>query len=848
MGFNKEDLQGVSAIYRYVAKNQKESGVHRNTLKKELTTGGKAVLSKTKITPILDELISGGKLKLNREMISLEPSALQVGILQKDGNGFYVVTPESRKHLPVEKSVASGYKLGDILDVVVDFYEGKPVVTVLGKSKKEFEKSHAPKTKQNGKTGSVSANPVSETKAEDGLLLGRVVKLSHDNLVFIPNKKSLPVRQIPLDNSKGNYASYQDKICVMELINPEAPLLGGKIVSVKGDAGNPIHEYDAIAETYGGIMSWSMPWLQDEISKIPKRVDIAELALISEEEASEKQKDHTVDLRHLDFATIDPATCKDMDDAIYSTIDLDGNLVCYTAVANVTKYVDLNSGIGQMYKQGAFTIYAPNKAYNILPAELSTGICSLNPNEDRLALVVKTTIDKSNGQAISSNIYDAIIRSRKKYSYEQAQEIVDNLSPIESKEDLKLKILIGEQLSPEEQILMNYYVAEAIKFGFEQRKMLRFNTNKERDIIFDDDLRDVIDIKPCEHLQYMEVIESFMITANEATAKFTNENNIDTIYRVHDQPSMRKMGRASEFFSILGIDFDDELSAQSTNVLIDLVRGSANEDIINNFLIKMQSKAIYSSHLYSDKKSKQLSENIDDYAGKKISHYALQSENYSHTTSPIRRAVDYVVHRNILAKLHGRKPLSKDEIAEIVQNANQRELDEEQAEKDFADISSVIYAEKHVGEAYSGRISKFRYCSVEEGYNNDRIVVIVKNEDKGISVEIPLSQVVGNKAYECSLSEQNCAVLDNRGNVVLSICKPLDFVIDKADRKSMIIVGKTNRAMVHGAEVKESDARNRFIYGKNGYANAKKKRVSRYNQNHAHHEKEREQIAQMGDE
>lgn len=784
MTYDSEMLRGIGAIYKYLSKNP---NVHKNTMRKDLIMKGKFATKET-FSRTLESLIALGKITINKDMVSINPALVEIGVMQRDGDKFFVVTPESNKHLKIDKSVAAGYNVGEIVDIVIEHSGEQQNVVVLGKSKKQLQ----------------TQTPVASKKQQDvqtafnkeSLILGRVVKLNHDELVFIPNKKSISTRHIPILNAKEEYSRFQDKICVMDLSNINTPLMGGYIVDVKGDAGNPIHEYDAIAESYGAIMNWSGAALEDEISKIPTRVDADALPLISEKQAETMQRGHVVDLRHLPFATVDPATCKDMDDAIYSTFDENGDIVTYTAVANVTKYVDLDSEIGRRYINGAFTIYAPNKAYSILPSELSTGICSLNPNEDRLAFVVKTVLDKSTGKVKSSNIYDAVIKSRQKYSYEQAQQIVDYLDGDDSKAYLQYKVMTGEPLLPEEQVLLNYYAAQTIKVGFDQRKMIRFTANKEREIKFDSDLQDVVDIAAIPHLLYHEVIEAFMITANEATAKYANDNGLDNIYRVHDEPNPRKLERATEFFDILGIEFDGNLSAQGTRSLIELIKDTPSEEVINNFLIKMQSRAVYSDHLYSERKQKDL---LDDWLGEKISHYALQSPHYSHTTSPIRRGPDYATQYNILAHMHGTKPLSADRIKQIVEVANSRQLDVDQAEKDFDDISSVIYCEKHIGEKMKGRVSKIRNTSPEEGYNDD-IVVIVKNEEKGISVEIPLSQILGRQTRDYFLSEQRCAVYDDRGNIVLTLCKPIEFIIDRADRKTMIVVGRTNKEMANYAD------------------------------------------------
>ena len=817
MAFDEELIKGISAIYKYVFENP---GVHRNVLRKQLINKGK-IASKEKFAKILESLIVLDKIILTGEYLTLNPNMVSIGVFQKSGDGGYIVTPKSNKHLGVSKSVASGYYSGDVVDLIVE-HSGKELrVIILGKSKKEF---NAEKEQEH------VLDKIFDAK-EENLILGRVVKVSHDELVFIPNKKSIVPRQIPILNNKEEIAEFQDKLCLMRFENLDSPLLGGTIVSVKGDAGNPIHEYDAIAESYGAIMSWDNPKIKAEIAKIPRFIDVDSLTLISENEAQRSQRGNvTVDLRHLPFVTVDPKTCKDMDDAIYSTINENGDIVCYTAVANVSKYIDLNSEIGKLYTAAAFTLYAPNKAYNILPTLLATGVCSINPNEDKLAFVVKTIIDKNTGKVKSSNIYDALIRSCEKYSYENAQQIVDCLDCEEARSYLTQNAMQGEQLLPEEQILLNYYSAQIIKKGFEQRKMIRFVANKEREIIFNDDLQDVVDINIVPHLFYHEVIESFMITANEATAKYARDNNIDIIYRVHDEPNPRKMARANEFFNILGIEFDGDLSAQGTRTLIDLIRDTANEEVINKFLIKMQSRAVYSDKLYSSKKN----ENEEDWLGERISHYALQSPHYSHSTSIIRRLPDYVTHYNILADLHGTKPLSLGRIQDIVDIANKRQLEVDQAEKDFEDISSVLYCEKHIGETMSGRISKIRYASPEEGYE-DEIVVIVRNEERGISAEIPISQIMGRPAHNCSLSEQGCAVYDERGNIVVALCKPIDFIIEKADRKTMIIRGKTNKELIRQADSRSIDYRHHHKTPELAHAHEKEQRSKRIKSNASHH-------------
>lgn len=820
----KEKFKDITMVFRTIYKNSEDGGVaiHRNTLKNLLLKKGK-VPSKARFMETLETMVNSGAVKVDREHVSLAKDVFQTGVLQKEKSKYFVVvlTNGGSKRIPVDKREASGYRPGEVLDVVVSKLENEKRGIILGRNKSlDKQKEIRIQLEKTQPKEEKVFKPIPQIE-KDGAILGRVVKLSHNNLVFIPNKKGIEIRHIPILN-EGDISKFQDKICVMKLVNERAPLVGGNIIEVKGDAGNPIHEYDAIAENYGAIMSWDSPELQKEISKIPTKVDVSKLDLVSEEEARISQRGKVVDLRHLPFSTIDPADCKDMDDAIYSTFDENGNYVCYTAVANATKYVSLDSEIGQRYVDGSFTVYAPNKAYGILPNELSNGICSLNPDEDRLAFVIKTVVDKGTGKTLSSEIFDSIIRSRKKYSYEEAQEIVDTIKPCLSKEELFERFKNGDQLSLEAEILMNYYAGEAIQDNFKQRGMLRFNAENEIEVKFDEDLKDVEDIKVRESLEYHKVIEAFMVAANEATAEYMSEHHIDGIYRVHEEPNDKKVAKAVEFFGLMGIEIGDRLSMQDVRDLLSISKGKPNEDMISQFLIKMQSRAFYRDKPFIKEQLKQMEE-LHTVLN---SHSGLAAKEYAQTTAIIRRDVDYIVQYNILAHIHGTEPIPKNIISEIIDRANQRQLDVDQAERDFDDVSGVLYCEKHIGEVFKGSVSKFRYCMPEEGFD-DEIVAIVKNREKGFSVEIPLSQLIGRRAKYCQLSKEHCAVYDSNGTVVLKLCAPVEFSVEKADRKAMNIVGKATKVLT-SSNGKQKPAQ-RYYHSKDGsFVDTKQDRVKRY--------------------
>lgn len=722
------------------------------------------------------------------------------------------------------KVVASRRKF----DAAIDALRQSGLVTVKDKT---IESIYAEKNRQNIRMQQAHEKSEreiveeklfgSETSFDKGnLVLGKVMKSNHDELVFIPNDRRRFKRNIIILNDRKTLSKFQDKICTLKVTvdENENSSAFGILEEIKGDAGNPIAEYASIAEHHGANMTWSDAKVLNEIKKIPDEVNLSKFTLTDElgNVLSGDGKEEIVDLRNLAFSTTDPKDCKDMDDAIYSTFDEDGNLVVYTAVANVTKYVNLKSEIGQRYLRGGFTIYAPNKAYSILPAELSTNICSLNPNVDRLALVIKTTVNVVTGRPMHTEIMDAVIQSKEKYSYEGAQQICDE-HPEMTLSVLKRKIKNGEKLTKDEQVVMNSHASDILWKNFKGRNLLEFNTNNEYDITFNDRLDEILDIKQQPHIKYHKVIEAFMLTANEACAKFCLENNLPNIYRVHDEPKETKIEQAFEFFDYMGILFNGELSPKSIKKILESVKGTNYEKVVNNFLVRMQSKAKYSDspfgfedeneywhHKSPNRKNESMCKNttlalkygrMDGKEFHSISHFGLQSECYSHSTSPIRRITDYVTHYQILAFKHGKHLLSEDYIKDISQWANMMEKENDLAEREFQELNSALYCENHIGDVMKGYICYFDKRLITNGTVDD-FMVIVENEDKGIRVQIPASEILeskGIKVKDVGLSPYGSALINRKTKTpLLKLCTKVQFKITSADRMTRQVFATTD--------------------------------------------------------
>lgn len=822
MGNNNKDIKRIKTRERVYKAIAQENGQDLFTLRTKLVKLH-IVDSGNKFDSAIEDLKATGRIAVTGKTVSV--TDLRQGTYFQSGNKSYVVLDGDTRQYGIDRKYTENAHSGDKVNVGFSYVNGhQPLPFIVKPSAPTYARTETPK---------VNGIPTLQVNENPNLIYGRVMKTDHDNLVFIPNdKKRFRDSQIFILNDKKTWAKYQDKICTMELVpNYDTANPMGFIKEIKGDAGNPIAEYDVIAESHGANMSWNDEVILKEIEKIPTEVNLKQFNLTDENGnvlVNNHSKENIVDLRHLKFTTTDPATCKDMDDAIYSTFDENGNLVVYTAVADVSRYVDLDSEIGKRYIKGGFTTYAPNKAYNILPTELSTGICSLNPNVDRLAFVVKTVINPKNGEPIDSSFMEAVIESKEKYSYEDAQRITDS-HPEFTKQHLVNAINSNRELSLEEQVVLNKIAADILWKGFNSRNQIEFNTNNEYDVIFNGDFSNIVDIVPQENCAYHKVIEAFMVTANEASAKFALDNNIPIVYRVHDEPDEDRLEKAYEFFGYLDIPFDGDLSPTATKALIESVKGTSKEKVVNNFLVRLQSKAKYSItpdpkqvEFISDKLErkaknnghnaskalknlpkkqqnlafKQLIEQVKNAEDEMISHFGLQSKHYSHTTSPIRRITDYVTHYNIKAYLNGSTMIPIDTVREIALWANQMQDENDLAEREFNDLNSAIYCENNINKVMKGKICAFRYITEGKNSGIENLVVIVENEEKGIKVQIPAIEVLGSKianVKNIGISQFGSAIINkDNSKALVTLCDEVEFKIASGNRITRECFASTN--------------------------------------------------------
>ena len=543
----------------------------------------------------------------------------------------------------------------------------------------------------------------------------KVIKRDESNLVglfdsengidyVILDKKEYGKYIIPKGFSKGAVPGH--KVLVRRLFNGafnEAEVI--KIIGHKNDVGIDILSY---VYEYGFDPTYSDD-VMAEVEKIPSEV--------SEEEMLSR-----TDLRDKIIFTIDGKDTKDIDDAIsIEKIDND-KYILGVHIADVSHYVKKGSYLDDDAYERGTSVYLVDRVVPMLPHKLSNGICSLNPNVDRLAM---SCVMEINGKGYVSNyqIFKSVIRSKKQMNYDDVNSILeDNVIPSGYEEYVDTLRIMNE--------LSNILRKKMVRHGY-----IEFNI-KEPKIIVDDSCHPV-DIKVCEQRTGEKLIENFMIVANETVAGFIEDKNLPGIYRVHDKPNKEKLIEYLKFLSIKGYNIKADVNRFSPKDYQNIINKFKNDparDILGTLAIQTMSKAKYSDI--------------------NIGHYGIASKRYSHFTSPIRRYPDLTLHR--LLKDYLGTPNSKvidswrKSLPGISIQTSKKELDSVDCERDVEKMKKAEYMMDHIGEVYTGVISgimDFGFFvmldNTVEGlvrldslkgdyysYNKNRYMIIGKNKGK----------------------------------------------------------------------------------------------------------------------
>ena len=398
-------------------------------------------------------------------------------------------------------------------------------------------------------------------------------------------------------------------------------------------------------------------------------------------EVSEKDCEGRMDLRALPIFTIDSAETKDIDDAISLTRTSDGSFELGVHIADVSNYVRPGTELDNEAFSRATSVYYADQVVPMLPKALSNGICSLNENELRLAFSCLMRLDKE-GNLTDYRFVKSIIRSRVKGVYSEINALLAGNA------DAEIKAKYADVIDQ----------LPAMKELYGHRARLRRERgcmdieSGEVKLILDENGR-CIDVKKRTSGESESMIEEFMLLANQCAAHFARVKQIPFVYRVHEEPNAEKLERLHALLQACGINdhfAKDVPTPKELSAILEGVRGTPYEQIINTGMLRCMSKALYEE--------------------KPKGHYGLVLKDYAHFTSPIRRYPDLAIHRIMTDLLKGTEKetmiLRYTDFAERAsKQSSEREVIAMQIERKAEDCYKAEYARRHLGECYEGTIS-----------------------------------------------------------------------------------------------------------------------------------------------
>ena len=386
------------------------------------------------------------------------------------------------------------------------------------------------------------------------------------------------------------------------------------------------------------------------------------------------------DLRDVPFVTIDPPDARDHDDAVWAAPDDDpknpGGWVVRVAIADVAHFVRSTSALDDEARRRGNSVYFPDRVVPMLPERISADLCSLREGEDRACMCVRMVFDE-NGNKQSHAFSRALMRSRARLSYVQAQNAIDGTT------DDATEPLLGGVLKP----LWNAYAA--LRQARDKRAPLDLDLPERKVVLGPDGHVDAIVVPP--RLEAHRLIEEFMIQANVAAAETLESRRTPLIYRVHDAPSPEKIVALADFLKTLDISLPKagRLKPEQFNRILAQARQEDIAELVSEVVLRSQAQA--------------------EYSAANFGHFGLNLRRYAHFTSPIRRYADLIVHRALIRALDlGRDGLTDAEIgalddtAQMISDFERRAIS---AERQTVDRLIANFLADRIGADFSARVS-----------------------------------------------------------------------------------------------------------------------------------------------
>lgn len=585
----------------------------------------------------LDEMVSDGILYYSdkkKKYLLLENSHLVKGTLSLNEKGFgFIIINKDIKDVYVNEKNINGAQDGDL---VLFEYLNKDKERPEGRIIKTIKRNYEP-------------------------LVGEVILVDGEYFVK-PDKKGANI-YIPRDNLNGAVEGHKVVVTPLKEGNRVGKIT--KIIGHKNDVG-----VDILSFVYEYNFSPSFPdEVVEELDDIP--------SYLTEEEINKELSSGRRDLRSEEIFTIDGSDTKDIDDAIsLSKLD-DGKYKLGVHIADVSYYVKEGTKLDdEAYFRGT-SVYLVDRVLPMLPHKLSNGICSLNENEDRFAFSCVMIIDDK-GDIGHYEIFKSIIRSRKKMTYEEVNKILEENTTSEDYKPFEKTLLLMNELS---KILRKKMI---------RRGYIEFESTEAK-IKVDENCHPT-HIESRVQRSGEELIENFMIAANETVASSIYYKNLPGIYRVHDKPDEKRLGEFMKFLSLHGYVVNGKSKIDNPKDLqhiLSQLEEVPEVRVLHDMAIRSQAKAVYSDI--------------------NIGHFGLGSKCYSHFTSPIRRYPDLILHRllkdynyNYSDRIISER---KEELPIECEHCSIREQEAQNCERDVDKMKKAEYMMDHIGEVYDGIIS-----------------------------------------------------------------------------------------------------------------------------------------------
>ncbi len=556
-------------------------------------------------------------------------------------------------------------------------------------------------------------------KDHEGKTQGRIVKvlkrgvqnivgelfLNKKKAYVIPDDDNLRI-EIEIDRNKTLKAVEGSKVISKIIGNLNKGKAKGEIIKVIGHKTDPGVDILSIVYEYNIKVDFD-----PEVEK-----ELEELAT----ELSEDDKKGRRDLTKEKIFTIDGDDTKDIDDAI-SIKKIDDYYELGVHIADVSYYVKENSALDKEALERGTSIYLVDRVIPMLDHQISNGICSLNEFEERLTISCLMKIDKE-GNTVDYEIFPSVISSRKQMTYKKVNDIIERDEVADDYKEYKTEILLMDEL------------AKILRKSKEERGYIDFAVDEAKIIVDEKSVPQEVVLR--ERGRGENIIEDFMIQANECVARHIFYMELPFLYRVHESPKIERVREVLAFLSSLSYSFKGNLNKISPKFI---------QEVVNSLKDKKEFKILSSLILRSMQKAIYLPQNLG--------HFGLASKCYTHFTAPIRRYPDLTVHRLLRTYLFdndiSNKSVNywKDRLNYIAERSSELERNSIECEREVESMKMAEYMENHIGEEYEAMIS---------GLANYGIFVQLDNLIEGL---VPISELKDHYNYD---EEQQRLTSDNK--------------------------------------------------------------------------------------